>query len=289
MNHYFKTAQYLIEKTHQMTSHHKTLFLLLIINQTLILSLFLLILVWLLEIEAVTWETLHVTPTQYVICFGLLLGFFFVRYFLTLFFDASVKICLTHIVNQEPVSIGKALKTLIKRIPTLFLWILIMTTVGIVIRGIEYWSDHWKQSSIATHFLSGVKWLVAIFFVSSILITEKCTVTIAIRRSAKMICETWGSSIQFSSRIKWIILMGWIIALIPAMLATLIGGKIVVIIGSSISMILIIAILVEKSMIELMMSNSLFLYATGNVSILKYHDEQTLKTAFALIKYIPPE
>lgn len=261
----------------------KSLLVLCAANVILLTSLLFVILQPLFHIEKMAWETDQVSHMRWLLSFSLLLGFFFVMHFLNVFFDAAVTVSVVQIVNHHSTHIGICLKTACQCFLSLLWWTLILSTAGIVIRFLEYWWDRWPTFKFSTNFLSGLPWLIAIFFVVPMLVIEKKNVNDAIAQSAQLIKKTWGA-VNARATSGYAIFFIKIMTLIPMITAMLLGGKVIVWIGSAITFLLFLAIFILHNATKTVSYTAFYLYASGNQSILQYYKPEILRKAFTDIK-----
>ena len=280
MSNQLNTGLEFSKKSFKILKQKKSLFVFPAISVILILSLFFLILHPLFKIEKIAWETNHITELQWIIFFGLLLGFFFVAHFITLFFNVAVISGITQIVNHGFAKLDVCFKTSCQHFLSLLRWTIILSTIGIVIRFLEDWWDRWPTLKCTNHYLSGLPWLIATFFVVPILITEQCNVITAIKRSALIVKEKWGTSLASRMGIGFIIFVAWVISFIPLIVAIIIGGKTILLIGSVITSVLFLTISILNIATKIVTNTALYLYATQNQHIVKYYDTDMLQKAF---------
>ncbi len=76
-------------------------------------------------------------------------------------------------------------------------WAALTTTVGLAIRAVE---QRLGVLGSILGFLSGVAWAIASFFVMPVLVVEDLGPIEAVKRSAQLIRETWGTSLRTTLR-----------------------------------------------------------------------------------------
>ncbi len=95
-------------------------------------------------------------------------------------------------------------------------WAVVTTTVGVAIRALE---QRLGILGAILGFLGGVAWAIASFLVVPVLIAENLGPIEALKRSAELIRQTWGSSLRTGLRFGLIQLL----LFLPAVLALVIG------------------------------------------------------------------
>lgn len=275
-----KIGRRLAQKSLLIARQQKSLFILPILSNALVLLALFLVLQPIYKIEAQAWISRNVSPLQYVIFFGLLLLFFLAAHFLTIFFNAALMVCAARLMNNEAASLGFGIKLALKNAHALLAWVLIMTTFGIVIRFLEYWMDRWPKLEIATGLFSGLSWVIATLFVTPILVIEKSNPLFAIKHSGEIIQAQWGSPLISKMGVGSITIGLRLLSLIPILIALIIGGKIIILIGSILTVVLFLTISVLHATANAMSTTALYLYATHNKQVLQFYGEEDLQNVF---------
>lgn len=117
---------------------------------------------------------------------------YFFEYFVVVFFNTALACSALSAFRGEDVSVIGGLRMAAKRIPTLVVWTLVASTVGLVFRLIEERAD-----SVARFFseVLGVLWSLAIVLVIPVLAAEELDPVQALRRSAALFKKTWGEDV----------------------------------------------------------------------------------------------
>ena len=200
-------------------------------------------------------------------------------HFFNLLFNTALTLCVNKKLQGEEYTLLEGFKAPINFLATIFLWNSLMTTVGCAVCIVEYWSDNWPKSKIATQWLSGLTWLTATYFILPVLLFENHNCILSVKRSAKLIKKQWGNVLvsQINMRINT---MGiHILSLIPALIAFLIGGKIIILIGSALTVASFIIIFAMNTMLSIILCNALYLFSNGN-DLSRFYNIELLKNAF---------
>lgn len=262
----------------------KSLLIFPLLSTIITLSLFYTVFFHIEKIELYTLKINHIDQKVYFFVIGLLCIFFYLAYSITLLFNAALTVCaVRHIQSQPRNTIGAGFILILRRLPVLLLWTLLMTTLGIVIRFLEYWVDGWSKQNYVIQWFSGLHWMVATFFVTPLLVMENNNPLQAIQRSAQLIQKNWGMVTVFPHiKIGILLIMIRLISLIPLIVLIIIGGKINVMIGFFIAMIVFLITSIVNSAAVTVSTSALYLFATG-VDTAKYYDASALKNAFSVI------
>ncbi len=127
------------------------------------------------------------SPLAWVILFA----YYAVNYFVIVFFNSALVACaLTRFRGGEP-TVNDGLRVAVSRLPVIVAWALVSATVGVVLKLGESYS---KKGSEFLSAIMGVVWSVATFFIVPVLVIENLGPIDAVKRSAKMIADTWGES-----------------------------------------------------------------------------------------------
>ncbi|MCX7125070.1 MAG: DUF6159 family protein, partial [Gammaproteobacteria bacterium] len=145
----------------------------------------------------------------------------------------------------------------------------------------QYWWDNWPKTKTAKNWLSNLSWVTATFFVTPILLYETRSATQAVRRSAELVKKHWGNVLVSQLNIRMNAWTIHLLSLIPTFIALLIGGKIIIIIGSTITVILFLIIFSVSCTLRLILGAALYLFAKEH-DLSAYYDVDLLKNAFRI-------
>lgn len=262
----------------------KSLILFPLLGTIVILAVFIAGLTPLFKIEKAAWINPHAISKMTVVLFYLIiLILFFVAHLFTILFNAGLIACTVKHIKGEPYTISTGFKIMLFRFPILYLWTSLMTTLGAYVRLVEYWSDRWPTSKMATDTLAGLPWLMATFLMTPILTIEPTHPWHAIKRSAQLFKNTWGMCGVSNISIGKITVPLRMISFLPLLIALFIGGKTLLIVGSIITAILFFGISTAVSALHATLTSALYLHANG-VNVSPYYDIELLKKAFCPVK-----
>lgn len=120
-----------------------------------------------------------------------LFAFYAVNYFIILFFNAAlVAGALIRLRGGDP-TLADGLRAAVVRLPQILTWTLLSATVGFLLNIADRKSERWEGLAMS---LLGAAWSVATFFVVPVLVVEKVGPWDALKRSAKVIRDSWGEA-----------------------------------------------------------------------------------------------
>jgi hypothetical protein len=120
-----------------------------------------------------------------------LFAFYAVNYFIILFFNAAlVAGALIRLRGGDP-TLADGFRAAVSRLPQILAWTLVSATVGMLLKMADRKADRWQGLAFS---LLGVAWSVATFFVVPVLVVEKVGPWDALKRSAKVISDSWGEA-----------------------------------------------------------------------------------------------
>ncbi|MCX7121129.1 MAG: DUF6159 family protein [Gammaproteobacteria bacterium] len=252
-----------------------------ILSNLIALALFTLAAIPIYNIESTVAKTNHLGAKDMIFFIAILSVLFSIAHLSTLLFNAALSVYANKTLQGRKNSLSDGFKALITFFPKLMKWNNIMTTFGCIVCVIEYWSDHWLSSKIASRYLCNLTWTTATYFILPVLLFEKKNQTQSIKHSATLIKNNWGTVLVSKMNIRLNTMGIHILSLIPALIAFLIGGKIIISIGSTLTVIAFIIVFSINTAIRIALCNALYLFANG-YDLSKFYDVNLLKNAFKL-------
>jgi hypothetical protein len=104
----------------------------------------------------------------------------------------------------------------------IFRWSILTTTVGLVLRAIQ---DRLGAAGAIVGALGGLAWGVATFLVVPVLVAEDVGPVTAVKRSAAVLKQTWGTSIRTTLRFGLIAIVLWLPAIALAVIGVVLLGR----------------------------------------------------------------
>lgn len=130
----------------------------------------------------------HVDPSTYAWIFL----WYCTNYFVVIFFSCALAACAQIRFSGAEPTLGAGLGQAAAKLPSILLWAVVASTVGLVIRIIEDRSD-WLGRILSAMF--GVAWSVATYLMVPVLVFEQEGVFGSIKRSSQLLRKTWGEQI----------------------------------------------------------------------------------------------
>jgi hypothetical protein len=134
-------------------------------------------------------------------------------------------------------TVADGLHAAVARLPQIIGWALVSATVGVILKAIESRSEKVGQFVAG---LLGAGWSIATYFVVPVLVVEKVGLIAAIERSFAILRKTWGESLTAQFSIGLAVMLASLLAMVPAVLGFLLGNMATIIVGITISVLLII-------------------------------------------------
>jgi hypothetical protein len=140
------------------------------------------------------------------------------NYFVIIFFNCALAACAQIRFGGGEPTIGAGMVQAGWKIPSILMWAVVASTVGIILHAIEERSSWLGKIVSAT---LGIAWAMATYLIVPVLIFEDDGVFGSLRRSSELLRETWGEQIVsgFSFALPSLVLA------IPGILLGLVGFK----------------------------------------------------------------
>jgi hypothetical protein len=140
--------------------------------------------------------------------------------FAIVFFNCALAACAQIRFSGGEPSIADGMRQAGSRVGSIFLWSAITSTVGLMIRAIEQRAG-WIGKAIALMF--GFGWTLATYLIVPVLVLEDLNVVDSIRRSGRLLKETWGEQLVVGLHFMWMGLLLAIPGLILGVLSLPVG------------------------------------------------------------------
>lgn len=192
----------------------------------------------------------------------LLLLFFFVVNFLVNFFNFALIDSIFSCYASKRVDLAASFRRAIKNLLRIALWNLINTTIGIVIRLLEGWSDKFSQFPWVQKYLHGLPFSIASYFVLPILVAQHLPPYQALAKSSQLICNTWGNNPKPQMSLGWIFLPMRLVCILPLVWGYWVGH---VLIGAIITIVLWQLVSLISAVMYFSLACALYLYCAFEV------------------------
>jgi hypothetical protein len=130
----------------------------------------------------------HTDPTTYAWMFL----WYCTNYFVIVFFSCALAACAQIRFSGGEPTLGAGMSQAAGKLPSIMLWAVVASTVGLIIRIIEDRSE-WLGKILSS--LLGVAWAVATYLIVPVLVFEQDGVFGSIKRSSQLLRKTWGEQI----------------------------------------------------------------------------------------------
>lgn len=211
-------------------------------------------------------------PLAYILLFA----FYFANYSVIIFFNSALIHCAAVRFRGGDPTVTDGLSAAVARLPQIIGWALVSATVGVILKAIESRSEKVGQFVAG---LLGAGWSIATYFVVPVLVVEKVGPIAAIERSFAILRKTWGESLTAQFSIGLAVMLASLLAMVPAVLGFLLGNMATVIVGMTISVLLIILISLVSTALQTIVVVALYLYAAEG-KVPEQFDERLLRDAY---------
>ncbi len=143
-------------------------------------------------------------------------AFYFCTYFVIIFCNSALISCAMLRFNGETPRISDGFRMAMARLPQIFVWAMVSSTVGVLLKVIE--NSHEKAGALIA-WLVGSAWSIMTFFVVPVLVVEKIGPMAAVGRSLSLLRKTWGEAIVGNMGLNFILFL----LFIPVILLFLVG------------------------------------------------------------------
>ncbi len=205
-----------------------------------------------------------VSPATYA--FGLLatIGVTFVSVFFT---AAMVSGAHERLTGGDP-TVGSAIGGAMRRLPQLFGWTLVSTTVGMIIRSIQ---DKGLIGRIVASFVS-MAWAVLTFLVVPIVVIEGTGPFAAIGRSTELFKRTWGENLISQAGFGLLGLLLIVPAIVVVGLLVAVGQLALSVVAILVGVVYVAAVVVVLSALGAIFKTALYHYAAHGVLVGGFED-----------------
>jgi len=114
------------------------------------------------------------------------------NYFVIVFFSCALAACAEIRFSGGEPTIGAGMGQAAQKLPSIMMWAVVASTVGLILRIIE---DRSEALGKIVSSLLGVAWTIATYLVVPVLVFEQEGVFGSIKRSSQLLRKTWGEQI----------------------------------------------------------------------------------------------
>lgn len=208
--------------------------------------------------------------------YAALFVFYFVTYFVIIFFNSALIACVMKQMDGEQPTIGYGLGFAWQRLPQIFGWALLTSTVGFLLRLLEERVAFVGRLIVG---LLGMAWTVTSFLVVPVLVVEGSGPIESYKRSVEMLKRTWGEQVIGNVSFGLIFaLFGIVPAAILLVLAAKLGPAALVVVGA-IVVIWVVMLGLVQSTLQSIYQAAIYCYA-ANGEAPNGFDNQLVAEAF---------
>jgi hypothetical protein len=128
--------------------------------------------------------------------YALFFAGYFVCFFAGIFFNAALVFCaLQAFAGQEP-SLMKGIATAFGRLPQIFMWALVASTVGLLLQALkDFLEDKLGLFGSLLDWVGSMAWAALTYFVVPVLVVDGVGPVAAVKRSSAILRQKWGESV----------------------------------------------------------------------------------------------
>lgn len=198
-----------------------------------------------------------------VALYSLLFVFYFCNYFVIVFFNTALAACALKVVGGEAPSIRGGLEVAWHRLTPILGWAFLSAVVGMLLQSIE---NSNKKAGRLVAALIGSAWSALTYFVVPILVIEGTGPIESIRRSTKILKETWGEAVggQFSlGLLSLLIVVPLAVALVALAYLASAGNPAAIAVAVCAGVVLLLVAAAFTSAASVVMKALIYNFATG--------------------------
>lgn len=184
--------------------------------------------------------------------------FYFLAYSVIIFFNSALIACVLKQIDGEQPTLGFGLAFAWQRLPQIFGWALLASTVGILLRMLEDKVGFVGRLVVG---MLGMAWSITSFLVVPVLVAEGSGPIESYKRSVEMLKRTWGEQIVGNVSFGLIFAM---LGIVPAMIiffAVFRANPAVLLTVGAILVVYLIALALVQSTLQTIYQVAIYCYA----------------------------
>ena len=211
-------------------------------------------------------------PLAYILLFA----FYFCNYFVIVFFNCALVACAIIRFRGGDPTVADGFRAAMSRLPQILAWAAVSATVGVILRLIESRSE--KAGQFAAGLL-GMAWSAATYFVVPILVVEQVGPIEAFKRSLSVLRKSWGEALVANFGIGFMVFLGAIVCMLPALLGLVSGNSTFVSAGIVVTVLMFIVLSLISSALNMIVIGALYEFAADDRTPEQF-DRDALSHAF---------
>ena len=193
-------------------------------------------------------------PLVYLLAFL----FYFANYFVLIFFNSAIVACAVKRAEGGDPTVGCGLRAAWQRLPQIFGWALLTSTVGFILRLLE---ERFQAVGSIIIALLGMAWTVTSYLVVPILVVDGRGPIDAYRQSVSLLRRTWGEQLIGNLGFGLIFFFLGILPIGLFILAAMTGSGMAVVSIIVISAIYLIGLALVQSTLHAIFQAAVYYYA----------------------------
>lgn len=206
--------------------------------------------------------------------------FYFVSYFVMIFFNSALIACVLKQMDGGQPTLGDGLRAAWQRLPQIFGWALLSSTVGFVLRLIEERVGFIGRIVVG---LLGMAWTVTSFLVVPVLVAEGSGPIDSYKRSVVMLKRTWGEQIIGNVSFGLIFMALGIVPAIVVIVLAAAAGPAAALAAVALVVIYLVALGLVQSTLQTIYQAAVYRYAADGEAPGGF-DQQLIAEAFRVKK-----
>lgn len=204
-------------------------------------------------------------PLVYLLAFL----FYFANYFILIFFNSAIVACTVKRAEGGDPTVVYGLRAAWQRLPQIFGWALLTSTVGFILRVLE---ERFQVVGSIVIALLGMAWTVTSYLVIPILVVEDRGPIDAYRESVTLLRRTWGEQLIGNLGFGLIFFFLGILPIGLFILAAMTGSGMAVASVIVISVIYLVGLVLVQSTLQAIFQAAVYYYAVNGKAPVGFDD-----------------
>ncbi len=184
--------------------------------------------------------------------------FYFISYFVMIFCNSALIACILKQMHGDQPTLGDGWSAAWQRLPQIFGWALLASTVGFVLRLIEERVGFIGRIVVG---LLGMAWTVTAFLVVPVLVAEGDGPIDSYKRSVEMLKRTWGEQLIGNVSFGLVFLLLGILPVALVILLSVIISPVTLVVIVPLIVIYLIALALVQSALQTIYQVAIYRYA----------------------------
>ncbi len=206
--------------------------------------------------------------------------FLFIMHQVLFYFNAALTACIEQYFQKKKPSLRDGFKAANKSLWKFYLWNSFAGTLGIIF---TLFQGTMKKYPFYQKMFQGLRWTTATYFATPIIVANNTGPYKTIQQSVALITSTWGTNVRPNFGFIPLMILTRFLLIIPIIVGLIVGGKIALIVGSSVTVALMLIIFMFNAATRTALCSALYLYATEG-TIAPGYKEELIKKAFRTIQ-----